>query len=204
MLPVTIGDRTGAGRTAPLPSATAARARPRTPGSPPASRGAAPVDGGRRGRRRSRVARSSKLSSGYRPTPTLPKWLCASRAVRFRHRHLGPQRRRDRRPARADEPTAPCDTAHSTPTVTVGPGSWSRCRTRVRTLRAPAGRVLVRSAGRDSACAGTRPDSVSRTSWRCARAARTLRQGSLTPRTCGVVTAVDVDRTAEQPRRQRR
>ena len=56
----------------------------------------------------------------------------------FRHRHLGAQRRRVIAQARADEPTAPWIRRTARRSSRVGPGSRSRCRTRVRTLRAPS------------------------------------------------------------------
>ena len=115
----------------------------------------------------------------------------------FRHRHLGTQRGRivTEFTEMLDKAS---DTAASTPIVTVGPGSWSRCRITVRTLRAPAGRVLVRSTGRGSACGGTRPASVSRCSCRWARAARILRHGSAAQRNGG--GACTVGTAASRPK----
>ena len=86
-----------------------------------------------------------------------------------------------RRPAnrlrrRADADSA-VDTAASTPTVTVGPRNCERWRTSVRTERAPSGRALVASSGRDPTPGASSPARVSRTSRRWARAASAARHG---------------------------
>ena len=131
-----------------------------------------------------RRTRSSRSSSGYKPTPTLPKWLCAWRTPAFAIGTSAPSIAGSS-PSSRRCPDSAAETAASTPMVTVGLRSWERCRITVRILRAPAGRVLVRNTGRGSACGGTRPAAVSRSSCRWARAALKLRQGSAAPRNGG-------------------
>src|SRR6202012_1554894 len=110
---------------------------------------------------------------GYSPTTTFPKKLCACGTPDLAIGTSAPSELAAA-PSKADSAV---DTAASTPTVTVGPGNCERCRTSVRTERAPSGRALVASSGRDPTPGATSPARVSPTSLRWVRAASTARHG---------------------------
>ena len=94
-------------------------------------------------------------------------------------------------------PESAPDTAASAATVAVGPFSCERCRSSVRTERAPVGRALVDSAGCGPIAGGSSPARVSRTCWRWARAASMARHGRK-PGDAGATSGTGVARPNSQ------